>query len=151
PRTPGGSAARAPAAQAVARIAASNFSAVTTHRPVVSAPTPARRTPSGRGRSGVSLAGMGRCSQGRGGEGGARRTHRPARGSVQQTVVGGDALSACGFAKPQAEKRPLPQGEPDMAEGQRLGRVALLVGGGPAPGINGVIAAATIQAVKGGA
>ena len=32
-----------------------------------------------------------------------------------------------------------------------MGKVGLLVGGGPAPGINGVIAAATIQAVKAGA
>ena len=38
-----------------------------------------------------------------------------------------------------------------MADVLRSTKVGLLVGGGPAPGINGVIAAATIEAVKSGA
>src|SRR5262249_47483937 len=43
------------------------------------------------------------------------------------------------------------QGETHMADVLRSGKVGILVGGGPAPGINGVIAAATIEAVKNGA
>jgi len=38
-----------------------------------------------------------------------------------------------------------------MAGVLHFGKVGILVGGGPAPGINGVIAAATIEAVKNGA
>jgi ATP-dependent phosphofructokinase / diphosphate-dependent phosphofructokinase len=37
-----------------------------------------------------------------------------------------------------------------MSNGTRLTRMALLVGGGPAPGINGVISAATIEAINNG-
>src|SRR5437762_11633698 len=37
-----------------------------------------------------------------------------------------------------------------MSNGTRLARMALLVGGGPAPGINGVISAATIEAINNG-
>jgi ATP-dependent phosphofructokinase / diphosphate-dependent phosphofructokinase len=37
-----------------------------------------------------------------------------------------------------------------MSNGARIGRMALLVGGGPAPGINGVISAATIEAINNG-
>ena len=33
---------------------------------------------------------------------------------------------------------------------EHQGKVALLVGGGPAPGINGVIGAATIEAIESG-
>ena len=35
-----------------------------------------------------------------------------------------------------------------MSNGTRIAKLALLVGGGPAPGINGVISAATIEAVN---
>src|SRR6516225_9927097 len=35
-----------------------------------------------------------------------------------------------------------------MANGGRINKLALLVGGGPAPGINGVISAVTIEAVN---
>ena len=35
-----------------------------------------------------------------------------------------------------------------MSSGTRIAKMALLVGGGPAPGINGVISAATIEAVN---
>src|SRR2546422_8075300 len=41
-------------------------------------------------------------------------------------------------------------GNPLMANGNRLNRIALVVGGGPAPGINGVISAVTIEAVNNG-
>src|SRR5215471_17142757 len=37
-----------------------------------------------------------------------------------------------------------------MANEMRRGRLAILVGGGPAPGINGVISAATIEGVNQG-
>src|SRR5438552_19190581 len=37
-----------------------------------------------------------------------------------------------------------------MANGIRRGRLAILVGGGPAPGINGVLSAATIEGVNQG-
>lgn len=37
-----------------------------------------------------------------------------------------------------------------MSTGTRIGKMALLVGGGPAPGINGVISAATIEAINHG-
>ncbi len=37
-----------------------------------------------------------------------------------------------------------------MANGTQRGRLAILVGGGPAPGINGVISAATIEGIKQG-
>jgi 6-phosphofructokinase len=37
-----------------------------------------------------------------------------------------------------------------MSEQRRIRRLALLVGGGPAPGINGVISAVTIEAINGG-
>src|SRR5205085_4908857 len=37
-----------------------------------------------------------------------------------------------------------------MNSGERIGKLALLVGGGPAPGINGVISAVTIEAVNNG-
>jgi ATP-dependent phosphofructokinase / diphosphate-dependent phosphofructokinase len=37
-----------------------------------------------------------------------------------------------------------------MSNGKRLEKMALLVGGGPAPGINGVISAATIEAINNG-
>ena len=37
-----------------------------------------------------------------------------------------------------------------MAEGSQIKKLALLVGGGPAPGINGVIAAVTIEAINNG-
>ena len=37
-----------------------------------------------------------------------------------------------------------------MANSEPNGRLALLVGGGPAPGINGVISAATIEAINHG-
>src|SRR5437660_5195651 len=37
-----------------------------------------------------------------------------------------------------------------MANGIRRGRLAILVGGGPAPGINGVISAATIEGINQG-
>jgi 6-phosphofructokinase 1 len=37
-----------------------------------------------------------------------------------------------------------------MSDQRRLRRLALLVGGGPAPGINGVISAVTIEAINGG-
>src|SRR5437870_4163321 len=37
-----------------------------------------------------------------------------------------------------------------MANGTRISKLALLVGGGPAPGINGVISAVTIEAVNNG-
>jgi 6-phosphofructokinase len=37
-----------------------------------------------------------------------------------------------------------------MSSAGRIGKMALLVGGGPAPGINGVIAAATIEAINHG-
>jgi ATP-dependent phosphofructokinase / diphosphate-dependent phosphofructokinase len=37
-----------------------------------------------------------------------------------------------------------------MSNGARISRMALLVGGGPAPGINGVISAATIEAINNG-
>src|SRR4051812_35897917 len=43
------------------------------------------------------------------------------------------------------------QGKTQMGGVLRFGKVGILVGGGPAPGINGVIAAATIEAVKKGA
>jgi 6-phosphofructokinase len=38
-----------------------------------------------------------------------------------------------------------------MSDARRMRKLALLVGGGPAPGINGVISAVTIEAVNGGA
>src|SRR5207248_501437 len=37
-----------------------------------------------------------------------------------------------------------------MSSGTRIGKLALLVGGGPAPGINGVISAVTIEAINHG-
>jgi 6-phosphofructokinase 1 len=37
-----------------------------------------------------------------------------------------------------------------MSNGTRIGKMALVVGGGPAPGINGVISAATIEAINHG-
>jgi 6-phosphofructokinase 1 len=37
-----------------------------------------------------------------------------------------------------------------MADGTRISKLALLVGGGPAPGINGVISAVTIEAINNG-
>src|SRR5439155_1410460 len=37
-----------------------------------------------------------------------------------------------------------------MANGSERGRLAILVGGGPAPGINGVISAATIEGINQG-
>ena len=37
-----------------------------------------------------------------------------------------------------------------MASEKKLGRLGLLVGGGPAPGINGVISSATIEAINQG-
>src|SRR5215468_3539945 len=37
-----------------------------------------------------------------------------------------------------------------MATGTKRGRLAILVGGGPAPGINGVISAATIEGINQG-
>src|SRR4051812_12796071 len=37
-----------------------------------------------------------------------------------------------------------------MASSSRKGKIALLVGGGPAPGINGVISAVTIEAINQG-
>src|SRR5436190_23420997 len=37
-----------------------------------------------------------------------------------------------------------------MANGLNKGRLAILVGGGPAPGINGVISAATIEGINQG-
>src|SRR5438876_1244515 len=37
-----------------------------------------------------------------------------------------------------------------MANGTERGRLAILVGGGPAPGINGVISAATIEGINQG-
>ena len=37
-----------------------------------------------------------------------------------------------------------------MANGTKRGRMGILVGGGPAPGINGVIAAATIEGINQG-
>src|SRR5258705_13650135 len=37
-----------------------------------------------------------------------------------------------------------------MADGTKRGRLAILVGGGPAPGINGVISAATIEGINQG-
>src|SRR5271168_1768895 len=37
-----------------------------------------------------------------------------------------------------------------MNSGTRIGKMALIVGGGPAPGINGVISAATIEAINNG-
>src|SRR5260370_37549217 len=43
------------------------------------------------------------------------------------------------------------EGKTPMADALHFGKVGILVGGGPAPGINGVIAAATIEAVKNGA
>src|SRR5947209_2811688 len=42
------------------------------------------------------------------------------------------------------------QGRSAMTSGARIGKLALLVGGGPAPGINGVISAVTIEAVNHG-
>src|SRR5262245_63639764 len=50
-----------------------------------------------------------------------------------------------------AGRRDASSGRHTMADVLRNGKVGLLVGGGPAPGINGVIAAATIEAVKNGA
>src|SRR5262249_32153528 len=47
------------------------------------------------------------------------------------------------------EKR-FPGGESSMVRDFKLGRLAMLVGGGPAPGINSVISSVTIQAVKHG-
>src|SRR5271155_3294623 len=42
-------------------------------------------------------------------------------------------------------------GDPaDMSNPTRVAKLALLVGGGPAPGINGVISAATIEAINNG-
>src|SRR6185295_627236 len=38
----------------------------------------------------------------------------------------------------------------NMANGIKRGRLAILVGGGPAPGINGVISAATIEGINQG-
>src|SRR5437868_4943050 len=38
----------------------------------------------------------------------------------------------------------------DMANGTPRGKMAILVGGGPAPGINGVISAATIEGINQG-
>src|SRR5689334_13533795 len=37
-----------------------------------------------------------------------------------------------------------------MMSGTRIGKLALVVGGGPAPGINGVISAVTIEAINHG-
>ena len=37
-----------------------------------------------------------------------------------------------------------------MGQDNRIERLALLVGGGPAPGINGVISAVTIEAINNG-
>ena len=37
-----------------------------------------------------------------------------------------------------------------MANGTKRGKLGILVGGGPAPGINGVIAAATIEGINQG-
>src|SRR5262245_34874007 len=37
-----------------------------------------------------------------------------------------------------------------MNDGRRINKLALLVGGGPAPGINGVISAVTIEAINHG-
>ena len=37
-----------------------------------------------------------------------------------------------------------------MANGQDRGKLAILVGGGPAPGINGVISAVTIEGINQG-
>src|SRR6516165_4189194 len=42
------------------------------------------------------------------------------------------------------------QGRYAMSSGTRLGKLALIVGGGPAPGINGVISAVTIEAINHG-
>src|SRR5262245_66507131 len=50
-----------------------------------------------------------------------------------------------------AGRRDASSGRHTMADVLRSGKVGILVGGGPAPGINGVIAAATIEAVKNGA
>jgi ATP-dependent phosphofructokinase / diphosphate-dependent phosphofructokinase len=41
-------------------------------------------------------------------------------------------------------------GEDSMVNGSRIKKLALLVGGGPAPGINGVISAVTIEAINNG-
>src|SRR4051794_38193147 len=45
---------------------------------------------------------------------------------------------------------PLVSGERRMTTEPRSGRLALVVGGGPAPGINGVISSVTIEAVEQG-
>src|SRR5947209_55164 len=42
------------------------------------------------------------------------------------------------------------QGRSAMTSGARIGKLALVVGGGPAPGINGVISAVTIEAINHG-
>src|SRR5205085_6088537 len=49
-----------------------------------------------------------------------------------------------------ARTRSLPEASPLMAPAPPPGRLALLVGGGPAPGLNGVISSVTIEAIEQG-